>query len=176
MLYEFNIAILGNSFFTMSSKSKSREVADMNDIGIAYSDLKVLVIDDEAAIRDMIQEMLDTLDVGSITQAIDGLSGLEAISQSRPDLVFCDIYMKPLDGQSFVKLVRDTKEKWIHELPIVFVTGDNFLDSVKTASQQHVDGYLVKPFDFVQLKLQVDLILLRINEHARGLLVSGSTA
>lgn len=53
MLYEFNTAILGNSFFTMSSKSKSREVADMNDIGIAYSDLKVLVIDDEAAIRDM---------------------------------------------------------------------------------------------------------------------------
>jgi two-component system chemotaxis response regulator CheY len=159
----------------MSFSAQAREVADMNDIGTAYNDLKVLVIDDEAAIRDMIQEMLNTLGVESITQATDGLSGLEAISQSRPDLVFCDIHMKPVDGQDFLKLVRDTKEKWIHELPIIFLTGDNLLDSVKTASQHHVDGYLVKPIDFEQFKLQIDLILLRINEHTKMSLVSAPT-
>lgn len=133
----------------------------------AYRSLKVLIIDDQETFRITIGVMLDHLGVPEIFEAEDGAGGFEELTRSRPDAVLCDMHMTPIDGQAFLRMVREASDEWVRGIPVIFLSGDNNLDTVRGAARQHSDGYLVKPFQVEDLKQQLDIIIARLAERGR---------
>ena len=133
----------------------------MTALEAAYKSLKVLVIDDEEIVRRTICGMLELLGIVSIAQAEDGASGFQEMLRVRPDVVLCDIHMKPVDGQEFLARVRAAKMDWVRELLVIFLSGDNMLDTIRIASQHHADAYMVKPIRLDDLKKQLDIAITR---------------
>ena len=109
---------------------------------------KILVVDDEADIHQMLAEQLS--DIGyETTVASDGDEALRKVQLTRPDLIILDVVMPGLDGPSVcAALKEDPKTK---DIPIIFLTGlrpkEDELRGVE------IGGYPVfaKPFNFEEL-------------------------
>jgi two-component system chemotaxis response regulator CheY len=136
----------------------------MTTLEAAYEVLKVLVVEDEAEMRRVICGMLEQLGVASVSQAADGASGFDELLRARPDVALCDIHMQPVDGQGFLKLVRESEIDGVRDLPVIFLSGDNLVDTVRIAQRGGVDGYMVKPMRRDELKKQLDIIITRLAE------------
>jgi two-component system chemotaxis response regulator CheY len=133
----------------------------------AYKTLKVLIVDDEEPMRTLIGRMLERLGVSAVFHADDGARGFAEVLRSRPDVVLCDIHMHPVDGHEFLRLVRESNEDGLRDLPVIFLSGDNLLNTLQRASRRHVDAYLVKPMSREDLKMQLDIIIARVADRRR---------
>jgi len=100
----------------------------------AYRSLKILIIDDIEAFRTMIVRMLDRLGVPEVFQAANGAEGFAELIRARPDIVLCDMHMTPMDGQEFLRQVREADDEWVRGVPVIFLSGDNTLDTVRGAA------------------------------------------
>jgi CheY-like chemotaxis protein len=102
---------------------------------------KVLVVDDDRPIVDVIVEVLR--DEGYIVcGAFDALSALAAIEAETPDIVLLDLLMP---GASGAELFRTLVERELATIPIILMTADNH--AVEALIAQGVKFILVKPFD-----------------------------
>lgn len=126
---------------------------------IDYTKLRILVVDDEPYTRDLIQRMLRELGVRFITLKSNGKDALMELVRTRPDIVFCDVHMEPMNGRQFLQGVRGIKVKGVDLTPVVFLTGDANIDTVAFAKAHNVNGYLVKPVSMKQLKDRIDVIV-----------------
>jgi two-component system chemotaxis response regulator CheY len=124
-----------------------------------YEDVVVLVVEDELQTRTLIKHMLHRLGVVWVKEAQDGLSGLAAVLASKPHLVLCDIHMEPFDGFEFLQRLRALGDPMLRQTPVVFLTGDRMSDSVTTAMDLKVNGYLLKPVALWDLQTHLDAAL-----------------
>ena len=100
---------------------------------------KVLVVEDERAIRDLLEFWLEDAGYEART-ASDGIEGLRELCEFRPDLVVADIVMPHMDGFEFCRLARG-----VCQVPIMIVSGmGNEADVVKGLNLG-ADDYVVKP-------------------------------
>jgi two-component system, NtrC family, nitrogen regulation response regulator NtrX len=111
---------------------------------------KILVIDDEAAIRKALKEILE-YESYEVVEAEDGPSGLKAVDKENFDVIFCDIKMPRMDG---IEVLEKLKEKGV-EAPVVIITGHG---NVETA----VDALKKGAYDFIQKPLDLNRILVTI--------------
>jgi len=107
---------------------------------------RVLVIDDEPLVRSHLRRLL-TQHGFTVEDAADGVTGLEAIHRSRPDVVLLDMMMPGLDGVDVVQRLRESAI----DVPVVLCSGN--LDAVRERGLDPslVQGILQKPFDRSQL-------------------------
>ena len=90
---------------------------------------KILVIEDEAAIRRVLVKILsEESDSYSVEEAEDGLKGLETIKNNDYDLVLCDIKMPKMDGVEVLEAARKIKP----EIPFIMISGHGDLDTAVT--------------------------------------------
>lgn len=104
---------------------------------------RVLVADDDQAIRRLTSRLLGDVGVEEIVEAEDGREALERLSHSRFDLVVLDWRMPSVDGLELVRKVRADGSK----VPIVLVTAEARKERVVEALRAGATDYLVKPFD-----------------------------
>jgi excisionase family DNA binding protein len=102
---------------------------------------KVLVVDDEASIRDLLTKTLALAEY-DVDAAPDGESALERIRRESYDLLVADLKMPGLDGLS---VIREAKRLQA-DLPVIIVTGFSTEASAIDAVNLGVSGYLTKPF------------------------------
>jgi len=97
-----------------------------------------------------------------IVEAEDGGKGFIELLQFHPHLVFCDIHMQPVDGIEFLRIVRGADTKSVAATRVIFLTADAQRDTVMSAKDLSVDGYLVKPVSLhrLQAKLHETRILM----------------
>lgn len=126
---------------------------------INFSTLKVLVIDDETYIRRVVTQLLRRLEVTYIVEAAEGKQGFMEVVRNRPDVVLCDINMKPVDGMMFLSILRKTSNTEIAQTPVIFLTADSQQETVIRAAKLHVNGYLVKPVSLTDLKKRITAVL-----------------
>ena len=87
---------------------------------------KILVIEDEAAIRRVLVKILtEESNAYKVEEAEDGLIGVEKIKKDDYDLVLCDIKMPKMDGVEVLEAVKKIKP----EIPIVMISGHGDLDT-----------------------------------------------
>ena len=132
-----------------------------------YSEIRVLVIEDEPHIRLIIISLLRQIGYRKIDEASDGTSGMRAFLHMRPDVVLCDIHMEPVNGLEFLRKVRSLPNEEYSEVPVVFLTSDKQKDTVLNARDLHVDGYLAKPVSQKKLAERLDAVLVRPKSTAR---------
>jgi response regulator NasT len=70
--------------------------------------LRVLIVDDEPIVREMLSEVLDDAGFDVVGQAADGIEGVELARASRPDSILLDVRMPNLDGLAAGRQIRDT--------------------------------------------------------------------
>jgi two-component system chemotaxis response regulator CheY len=124
-----------------------------------YKTLRVLVIEDEGFSRRIITGLLRQIGFQFIEEAKDGGEGFKETIRTRPQAVLCDVHMEPLDGLGYLSMLRAFSNEQIAATPVVFLTADKQQETVISARQLKVDGYLVKPVSLVALKQRLDGVL-----------------
>jgi two-component system phosphate regulon response regulator PhoB len=129
------------------------------------NDATILIVEDEAAIRDMISIALDAAEFKSIgVETVH--EALIAIVDQRPDLVLLD-WMLP--GGSGIELARRLKrDELTAELPIIMLTAKTSEDNKVQGLDVGVDDYMTKPFSPRELIARIKAVLRRTNPHFQG--------
>jgi two-component system chemotaxis response regulator CheY len=114
--------------------------------------LDVLIVDDSAAIRKILQRVLVQADVslGKVFEAGDGQEALGVLQKQPVGLILSDINMPNMDGLQFLAEVK-ANPAW-KDLPVVMVTTEGSQNKVLEAVQRGAAGYVKKPFTAEQIK------------------------
>ncbi len=104
--------------------------------------LKILLIDDDESLRDIIKDILEMHNYDVIT-AIDGLDALNKFESDNFDLIITDLMMDRLNGIDFIKKL---KSKYENIPPIILMTGYGSVESAIEAFKLGVKDYIIKPF------------------------------
>ncbi len=119
---------------------------------------KILVVDDEAAVRRILETRLSMVGYEVVTAA-NGREALEVFAREKPDLIVLDIMMPEADGYYVCQEVR--KES---DVAIVMLTALGDVADRITGLQMGADDYLVKPFSPKELEARIRTVLRRIRK------------
>ena len=111
---------------------------------------KILVIDDEAAIRGALKEILE-YESYEFAEAEDGIVGIKLAEKENFDLIFCDIKMPKMDG---IEVLEKLKEKGI-ETPVVIITGHGTVETAVEALKKGAYDFIQKPLDLNRVLVTV---------------------
>ncbi len=116
----------------------------------------VLVIEDSASVRRLIEVCLRILDV-TVSSVSDGTKGLEAIRETDPEVVVLDIGLPGLDGWEVLSQIRGD-EATTH-LKVLVLTAHAQPEMADKAAQGGADAFMTKPFRPADLREQVEKLL-----------------
>ena len=122
--------------------------------------VKILVIDDDEAINELIKVNLELAFYKVIT-ALDGNKGYALAKQELPDLIILDVMMPEVDGYTVAKRIRENEET--KDIPIIMLTALNMLQNKVQGFNIGVDDYLCKPFEMEELLVRIKALLKRTN-------------
>lgn len=112
--------------------------------------MKILVIDDERSIRNLMQEILE--DEGhSVDVAEDGAKGVEMADKEKFDVIFCDIKMPNLSGEE----VLDTLHEKGIETPVIMISGHGDIDTAVSCIKKGAFDFLSKPLDLNRILITI---------------------
>lgn len=114
---------------------------------------KILVIDDEASLREMMLLVLRQRGF-EVTEASDGESGIEQARKELPDLILCDVNMKRVGGYQTLSALRS--EPATVSIPFILMTGLADQAGMRQGMELGADDYLSKPFTIDALYGAVD--------------------
>jgi two-component system response regulator MprA len=120
------------------------------------ADAAILVVDDDAPIRRMLERTL-AAEGYAVESAVDGGDALVSIERSTPDLILLDVTMPGLDGLAVCRRVRDKGLA----TPVLLLTARDELDDRVAGLDAGADDYVVKPFETVELLARVRALLRR---------------
>lgn len=103
---------------------------------------KILIVDDDVASLKLLEAFLAGKGF-EVQVAVDGVEGLEKVSQGRPNLVLLDVMMPRMDGYGFVREIKKNIE--FRSIPIVVLTAREMMRDVFV--QEGIKDYIVKPYD-----------------------------
>jgi len=118
--------------------------------------VKVLIIDDAVHIRRLITRMLEQNNFVAL-EAADGLQGLQALREQKPDVVTCDISMPHMDGFEFLAAVKQDPET--QSVPIIIITAVGQEEETTKAIEMGASACLTKPFSSSNLLETIQTLL-----------------
>jgi CheY-like chemotaxis protein len=125
---------------------------------------RVLLVDDEGAIRTICRVNLES-DGLTVTEAADGREALGAVREARPELVLLDVMMPELDGWEVAsQLASDPATR---DIPVVFLSARAAQEDRVRARELGAVGYVVKPFDPLELAGYVREVIVRFRNGER---------
>ena len=103
----------------------------------------VVVVDDDDAIRAILETILYAGDFEIVGEATDGKAAVEACKLHRPEVVLLDINMPGVDGLTALRLIK----KGLPATQVIMISGDSTMERVKEAVASGASGFIVKPFN-----------------------------
>ena len=121
---------------------------------------KILVIEDEDSIRELVKLNLQLADF-EVIEAADGLEGLNKVMQEKPDLVLLDLMLPKMDGYELLPKITE------RQIPVIVLTAMNGLKDKIKGFQLGTDDYITKPFESMELLARIRAVLRR-SQQANG--------
>jgi two-component system response regulator MprA len=118
--------------------------------------VKVLVVDDEPAVRDALRRAL-TLEGYDVDLAEDGIEGVTAAATRGPDAIVLDVLMPGLDGLEVCRRIRESGDR----TPILMLTARDEVRDRVAGLDAGADDYLVKPFALEELNARLRALVRR---------------
>ena len=116
---------------------------------------KILIVEDEISISDLIKIELETkgyrLDVAS-----DGEEASNYIEKNKYDLILLDIMIPKIDGYELLEYIKQ-----ISDTPVIFITAKSKLDDKIKGLNLGADDYITKPFEIRELSARIEAVLRR---------------
>ncbi|PNT90762.1 response regulator transcription factor [Clostridium thermosuccinogenes] len=115
---------------------------------------KLLLVEDERILLEDLRDSVDWISMGVevVGTAWNGSDALKKAEQLQPDIVITDIKMPVMDGLELAKRLKERD----NGIQIIFITGYDELQYVKTALEVEAVGYLLKPFNFSEIRYVLD--------------------
>lgn len=126
----------------------------------------ILVVDDEANIRRLLRQELET-EGYLVTEAKDGVAALESIKQTQPDLIITDVMMPRLDGFDLTAVLKTNPET--ANIPTIILS---IVEDQNRGFRLGVDRYLTKPIDVGSLLSNVETLLTHKTSRSKVLVVN----
>ena len=134
-------------------------------IGYIFEDIemiKILVVEDERAISDLIR--LNLTKAGySCTALYDGKSAADILETHTFDLILLDTMLPEINGYELMEYIRPMG------IPVIFITAKSSLDDKMKGLTSGAEDYLVKPFEIVELLARINIVLRRYNKASKEL-------
>lgn len=121
-----------------------------SDIAKCLTMKRVLYVEDDPAIQEPLAKFLARR-VKELFLASDGVEGLEKFHQFQPDIIITDINMPRMHGFKMASEIR----KIMPNVPIIITSAHNEKPFQHQANLFNINGYLVKPFDFEDLEMEL---------------------
>jgi DNA-binding NtrC family response regulator len=110
---------------------------------------RILIIDDERAIRSTLREILE-YESYQVDDAVDGPTGLELVSKENYDVILCDIKMPQMDGIEVLEKVQQ-----MTDAPVVMISGHGNIETAVEAIKKGAYDYIAKPLDLNRLLITI---------------------
>ncbi len=143
------------------------------------NDIKIVVIEDEDAIRRVIVLALKTAGYRNVVEAATGDGGLAAVLRERPGLVLLDLMLPGMDGLEICRRIRT--DAATHETPVIMLTAKSEEHDVVKGLDAGANDYVTKPFSKEILLARIRAVLRRPDAERRrpvaldGILIDGDT-
>jgi len=121
--------------------------------------MKILIVDDEPAIVDLIKLNLQLEGIESVS-CNNGLDAIKMANSEKPDLILLDIMMPGMDGFQVCKELQDLN------IPIILLTAKNSIKDKLYGLELGADDYITKPFDSRELIARIKTVLRRVNKYS----------
>lgn len=123
---------------------------------------KLIIVDDEPTVRFGLRSYFNWNDYGIevVAEAEDGEEGLQAVERFLPDLILTDVRMLHMDG---IAMAAEIRSRHPH-IKIVFVSGHDDADYLKSALQVSAVDYIFKPVNMQELQTVVERVLHALQE------------
>ena len=119
--------------------------------------LKILIVEDEEAISDLIRMHLTRAGY-TCEQAFDGKEGADKICSNHYDLVLLDIMLPEISGYELLDYVK------MNDTPVIFITAMGELSDKVKGLRAGADDYITKPFEMVELLARVETVMRRYHK------------
>jgi OmpR family response regulator RpaB len=139
--------------FVIKDKKNMVQSSDIQNENAEHE--KILVVDDEASIRRILETRLKMVGY-EVATAADGEEALEIFSKFNPDLIILDVMMPKLDGYAVTKEIRRSSDT-----PIIILTALGDVSERITGLELGADDYVIKPFSPKELEARVKAVLRR---------------
>jgi len=117
---------------------------------------RILVVEDESAIRELIRDSLALIEIET-DGACDGLEALNKLRRQKFNLIILDLNLPKIDGLALLSKIRDEGS----HIPVLVLSARSQRDDITQGLKIGADDYLVKPFGIEELILRVKAILRR---------------
>lgn len=116
--------------------------------------MKILVVDDEAPIREILQRGLTQMGGFSVELAQNGQEAIEKVEKDIFDLILTDLMMPEMNGMELLKIIKGTRP----ELPVIMMTAYGSIDTAVEAMKIGANDYITKPVDFNDLLIRISKV------------------
>ena len=123
--------------------------------------IKVLVIDDERNILDIIRFNLEVEGYEVVTSR-DGEEALRMVRELKPDLILCDIMMPEVDGLEVCRRLK--ADGRTNQIPVVMLSARTQAQDKVASIEAGADDFITKPFDFSDLVARITITLIRARQ------------
>lgn len=119
--------------------------------------LRILVVDDEPLMREMLGDILIDLGFAVVGHASDGKDAIDKTEKLKPDVVCLDINMPEVSGLDALASIKTSNK----EVVVVMVTANSDSNTVQQAIRTGADGYILKPFNAMQIMKNISKAIAR---------------
>ncbi len=123
--------------------------------------LKILIIEDDHDVREVLKGMLYTCGIKHISEAANGNDALKFIEDNNVeiDIIFCDWNLPAVSGLEILKKVKSAS----YDFPFIMMTARKDIDSVNEAKALNVTAYISKPFSVEQIRSKLQFVVEQIS-------------
>jgi len=118
---------------------------------------RILVVDDEVDLRDLVQTCLEIMGGGQVVTAGSGIEALREAQEQKPDAIILDLMMPEMDGLATLHQLRSHDQT--KQIPVVLLTAKGRAVASEQCLQLNVLGTIKKPFNPVKLADQIEALL-----------------
>lgn len=134
-------------------------MVNLKELKESTKDLKVLYVEDDLGIGETMREYLKKF-FSRVVYCVNGLEGLKAYQLQKFDIVVTDLSMPKMNGLDMIAQIKSINE----DQAILITTAHSESDYIFSAIKSGIDGYIIKPFDFMQLNQELFKITQKLNK------------
>ena len=122
--------------------SQMERIQAVKDAIMPTAPFSALVVDDVAAVRSYISQILQQMGITSVYEAADGSSALRLFGNHQPELVFLDIHLPDVSGHQLLKQIKSQQQHTV----VFMVSAFSSVENLKQAVENGAKAFVIKPF------------------------------
>lgn len=138
---------------------------DFSKIKKKYHRTKILVVDDETNITQVLKDRLE-MNGYTVFTAANGREGLDTALNVQPEIILLDIMMPIMDGLEMLEALRQRPEG--KDISVIMVSAKDGMQDIARAEACGVEDYIVKPFELAALLGKIENIVERRKAFIKG--------